>query len=392
MDERDENLNRMETDPNLEGGPGWDASPGDAAAEEDAGVGFQDGNEAPQDDAEGTPGGSGSQEILSQEDVEALLAQVAEEESLTVVFRSRGQKQKQTQDTILPFDFRQPAFLAPAELRQMRLRHKEFAASLAARLSIYLRLEIGLRIAKLQTLSFQRFIDTIETPSHISLFRIEPLRGIGLIDLPPRLGLTIVDRLLGGTARAIEIDREMSEIETALLDQVIEIVLAEWCGLWGSEMPLRPAILGHESNARFLQTAAHDTVMLVLALEARQGECLEAMQIGLPYYMLEPLVREAESRMGTTETQQEEEEEEKLKWHPALESVNIPVTGEWRGFEMATREVVKLKEGDLLQLEPQSLNEVNIRLGKLLKFKGRLGTCAEKWAVEVSELVNDNDK
>src|SRR6266446_484431 len=50
-----------------------------------------------------------------------------------------------------PFNLRKPSLLTAGELRRLRLRHDEFARSLATRLSIHLRLEIGVHIAGLDT-------------------------------------------------------------------------------------------------------------------------------------------------------------------------------------------------------------------------------------------------
>src|SRR5206468_11899724 len=101
--------------------------------------------------------------------------------------------------------------------------------ALAARLSIYLRLEFSLQMSKLQTITYRKFAEALPNPTHLSLFKVEPLRGIGVLDIHPRLGLTIVDRLLGGPAHSITSDHDLSEIELALLDQAVHLILAEWC-------------------------------------------------------------------------------------------------------------------------------------------------------------------
>ncbi len=143
-----------------------------------------------------------------------------------------GLKGRLKNEDVQPCDFRQPAFLTSSELRKLRLRHEEFIRSLAAHFSIYLRLEVTMQMLKLQTLSFGKFTEGLASPTHLTLFKVEPLKGVCLLDMSPRLGLTIVDRLLGGPAHGVNASSDLSEIEMALLDQVVLIILSEWCQLW----------------------------------------------------------------------------------------------------------------------------------------------------------------
>ncbi|MFM1945413.1 MAG: hypothetical protein RI897_4395 [Verrucomicrobiota bacterium] len=325
------------------------------------------------------------QQVLSQSEVEQLLAQVAEEQSSVVVHKGDQEKERARVEAIQPYDFRHPVFLSPSELRKLRLRHEEFIRSLAARLSIYLRLDFGLQMSKLQTIPFQKFCEGLQNPTHISVFKVEPLSGICLLEMRPRLGMTIVDRLMGGPAHSVNPDRDITDIEQALLDQAVEVILGEWCSHWAKVQDLRPLLLGHETNGRFLQTATSDTVMMVLSMEARVGDCMEQMQLAVPSYSLEPLIRALGQQMESGA--KEAEAAEMPKWNAKLDSMRIRVSAEWSDLEMTARELTELKPGDVLQLQPQACSQVLLKLGGIPKFHGRLGTQSEKWAVGLDELI-----
>lgn len=329
------------------------------------------------------PAGPG--DVLSQSEVERLLAQVAEQEnSITVVKEGEG-KETKDKDSIQPYDFRHPVFLSPTELRRLRIRHEDFIRALAARLSIYLRLEFSLQMSKLQTVTYQKFAEGLPNPTHLSLFKVEPLRGVGILDIHPRLGLTIVDRLLGGPAHSITADHDFSEIEMALLDQAVNLILAEWCHHWASVEELRPTLLGHENNGQFLQTAPHDTIMLVLSMEAKIGDCLEQMQIALPCFTLEPLIR----KLGhiTDAAVEAELPVTSLKWNRNFDEVPVPVTAMWDDLVLTARDVANLKAGDVLPLDPKCVQRVKLRLADMSKFEGNLGTTGGKWAVAVTNVT-----
>ncbi|HTH47191.1 MAG TPA: FliM/FliN family flagellar motor switch protein [Candidatus Limnocylindria bacterium] len=327
------------------------------------------------------------QEVLSQSEVENLLAQVAESESKTVIHQSDGAKTQQSKDSVQPYDFRHPVYLSALELRKLRLHHEEFIRSLAARLSIHLRVEFSLQMSQLSTLTFQRFTESLPNPSHIVLFKTEPLRGISILHINSRLGLTVVDRLMGGPGHSLKAERDLSEIEVALLDQVVHIILGEWCSHWTGIMEMRHSILAHESNARFLNTSPWDSVMLCLSLEARIGDCTEQMQFGLPYPTIEPLVRLLNRSVDPSLENAAAIPQSPPRWRPEMEEVEIPVTAELPGRTMTTGQLARLKVGDTLDFDRDLLNRVQVRLADLHKFSGRLGSRGGKWAIEVTQVT-----
>lgn len=325
-------------------------------------------------------------EVLSQSEVENLLAQVTEEEN-SVVVHTGNQKERRARDTIQPYDFRHPVFLSQAELRRLRLRHEEFIRSLAARLSLYLRMEFSLQMSKLQTVLYRRFTENLTNPTYLSLFKADPLPGVCVLEIQPRLGFTIVDRLLGGPAHSVNADHDFTEIELALLEQAVQVILAEWCNHWRAVKDLRPVILGVESNGRFLQTSPHDTVMLALSMEARIGDCMESMQIGFPYYTLEPLIRGLAQSVEASVGDHSNTAKGKPKWNPRFDDIPVPVRASWNDLELSARDIATLKVGDVLELSPASCDQVNVRLAEMDRFRGRLGTRGNKWAVELTETL-----
>lgn len=329
-------------------------------------------------------------EVLTQSEVERLLAQVQAEETSTTVIGAAGRKSRHKAEEIQPCDFRQPAFLTGSELRRIRLRHEDFIRSLTARLAFYLRLEVGITMAKLQTVLYRKFAENLANPTHLTLFKADPLRGVCLLDMPPRLGLTMVDRLLGGPAHSVNPGRDLSEIETALLDQIARVILGEWCSLWQGLQELRPVLLGHESSGQFLQTAPHDAVMLCLTMEVRLGDCLEQMQLAFPYYTVEPLVRQL-SQSHACEKSLPTAGAPSLRWNPSLDDVKTRLTAEWKGIAIRAGQLARLKPGDFIALAPENLSRVEVRIESRPTFIGRLGTAGKAWAVELLEFAKETN-
>ena len=269
-------------------------------------------------------------------------------------------------------------------MSQWQSHHQAFAAALAARLCLFLRAEVTLALAGIQLLPYQRLTESWPDPAHFTLFKTEPLRGVSILRIPAPLGLSIVDRLMGGSGRPAPARQEMGAIENALLEQVAQVVAAEWCGQAAPLQELKPVLLGQEGNARFLQTAPPQAPMLLVALDASLDDCREQIQIAFPFAALEPLLRRLAADLDAAPPP---EPPAPCAWNPCFDDVRIPVTGAWHGCEVPAREVLHLKVGDVLRIHPAAARQVEVRLGGRPKFQGRPGLVAGCWAVELTEVV-----
>jgi flagellar motor switch protein FliM len=285
---------------------------------------------------------------------------------------------------------REPEPLSPRQIRKLQLHQETFAADLAARLSLFLRTEFSLALAGVHTAPYQQMTESWPEPAHLTLFKTEPLRGVSILEIPIHLGMCIVDRLMGGPGEAQADRSELSAIESALLEQVAQIVTQEWCGHCAHLKELKPVILGYENNARFLQTAPPHSTMLVVVLDAALGDCRQQIQIGFPFAALEPLIRQLSQ---SSEIDGEEPVSPVApapgvqRWNPCFDDLCVPVTAEWPGLEVAARDVLKLKVGDVLRIDAKSAQHVVVRVAETGKFKARLGAVAGNWAVELIEIV-----
>ena len=329
-------------------------------------------------------------EILDQSEIDRLLADTFKAPQFKVYQHDGSPFGTLEGLKIDAYDFRNPVFLTEVELRRLRMLHEDFIRYLAARLSLFLRMEFTLKMARLTTLTYDKFTESLPSPTHISLFKTEPLFGVGIIDVNPRLALTIADRMLGGRGHSIKVERYLTEIEVALIEDVLMILLEEWCNQWRAEQELRPLIIGHENSGRFLQTSPKNAIVLVLALEASLGDCSEQIQIGVPYYTIEPLVKKMQARrQKETEISQIEK---KAAWLASYDGITVPVRAEWQAFELTAREIMQLRKGDVIELPPDIIGQTRVSLAGTQKFMGRAGQEDGRVAVELTGRIETQDK
>jgi flagellar motor switch protein FliM len=330
-------------------------------------------------------------DILDQSEIDKLLASAEVQQKQSIFLSDGSLADPLKAPKIETYDFRNPVFLTEVELRRLRILHEDFIRYLSARLSLFLRMEFTLKMSKLTTLSYQKFTEALPSPTHLVLFKSEPLFGVGILDVNPRLALTVADRMLGGRGHSVKAERFLTEIEVGLIEDIIMIILEEWCAQWKLEQELHPQILSHESNGRFLQTSPKDAIMLALTLEADFGDCAEQMQIGVPYYTIEPLVKSMQARRAKDATIASEVTNKKAEWQPVYEKVTIPVRAEWDAFELSLREIVSLRPGDVIEMPAGILDKTRVRLNGAPKFMGSVGLDSDRVAIKISSRYSEEE-
>lgn len=285
------------------------------------------------------------------------------------------------------YNFRSPSLIRSAEMRKLEIRHEEFVRSLTTRLAIYLRMDFQVEVADLRTMVCSEWISSLENPTHLASFGIETLDGAGLAQMSPVLAMTIVDRLLGGPGEPVHLTRKLTEIETVLVDEALELILKEWC----PQMPLaagaKPTIVSHETNPRFIQPASDDAQVFVVALRLAMGELTEVVQIGFPFAMVSPMIESLSP--PKLEEKGEPVREEPMsarprEWNPGLSDVAVPLTAEWGEFTMTAGKLANLKVGDTLEVDSECVNNVLVRLARVTKFVGRLGARGKNRAIQLT--------
>ena len=282
------------------------------------------------------------------------------------------------------FDFRNPDFVSEADLRQLTTLHTSYVQHLSARLSTFVRMECGLRITEFASKPFAKFAESLAADSHVTLFQIEPLNGVGIVSMSVPLGLAMADRLLGGKGRVTASDRALTEIEIALLDDVVGLVLQEWAQLWEKEdASLKPQCIGHETGGRFLQTSPPDASIIVTAMELAFGEITERVQLGVPFPMIERMLRQRQqAQPRATETVQK-----RMQWRAPYAGIAVPIAAEWMLSDMTLGDVIRFKEGQVLELPRGLVSETRIRLSNTEEFLGTAGVQNGQIAVHLTKRI-----
>lgn len=111
-------------------------------------------------------------EILSQEEVDALLQGISEGEVET------EKAPPAPEEGVLPYDFRRQELLVLERIESLGLLFDRFSKNVRGSLSELLHKVVEVELSGRQALGFSDFIKGLPVPTALALLRVEPLQGL----------------------------------------------------------------------------------------------------------------------------------------------------------------------------------------------------------------------
>jgi flagellar motor switch protein FliM len=305
------------------------------------------------------------------------------------VFGRGGHVNFHGSDTVRAFDFDRTSFLTPQETRRLRQIHENFVRNLTARLSMYLRIEIDMELDALESTTMRQGLNKMDDSTHLSLIRMTPLRGHSVVEVPIPLSLSIVDRLLGGPAKLTDEANRLNDVEISLLDDVLSILGSEWANLWAHLIPMQPAIVGHESNPKYLCASSLDSAALQMVIKTTIGECQESIRMIVPHLTIEPLVGGLRQVGIDTEENSEGTVSRRPDWSNRFDNVPVHLSTWCSGPKISLKEMAELKIGQFLSFNSGFFDAAVLKVAGKEAFHGNIGKINEQWAFKIAENIEN---
>ncbi len=304
--------------------------------------------------------------------------------SMTII-TAEGYQKELDSSGVTSYNFRQPGFLSQKDTTQLAVLHQKYVANLGAKLATFLRMDITCerKSVRCASMPFRTFCDNVQQPTHLSVFQVSGLDGAGVLELRPMTSVAIANRLLGGQGVVHEVERNPTEIEIALLDDVVMMILREWCSMFERTPALKPTIVGHETGTRFLQIAADDTPCFVFRAEITLGELKEQLQIGVPFSLMDGITHE--TGLGGKSTP--EIKQKPLHWRSPYAAIEVPIVAQWDVREITLGEAAALSVGDLISVPQDLIDQTRLKVSETEEFYGTIGVEEGRLAVHLNERI-----
>jgi flagellar motor switch protein FliM len=319
------------------------------------------------------------EDILSQEEVDALLKGISEGDVET--------EKVEEVSGVKAFDFTGQEKIVRGRMPSLDIANERLARNFRLSLSAAIRHMVDVTSVNVNVTKFYDFMRGIPFPSSINIFKMEPLRGFGLLVFDAPMIFSLIEFFFGGTGKGYykPEGREFTPIEQKIIHKVVIMFFNDLEEAWKPIYPIVPTYVRSEMNPQFVTIVTPVDVVIkvefILEIEGKQCRIF----LCIPYGTVEPIKEKLYSAFSA------DRDELDIKWLERLRSgikeVPVLVTGKLGSSRVSVEDVLKYKVSDLIILEKRADDDVNVDVEGSEKFKARFGVYKGSYALKVTKVL-----
>ncbi|MBB5213380.1 flagellar motor switch protein FliM [Parapusillimonas granuli] len=323
------------------------------------------------------------QSLLSQDEVDALLAGVTGESS-------SGQKKTEDLGAVRSFDLTSPDRVVRHRMHTLEHINERFARRLRAVLLSFMRRNADITVGTIRVQKYSDFERNLPVPSNLNMVAMKPLRGLGLFTYDPNLVFLVIDSMFGGHGRySTRVEgRDFTTTEQRIIQRLVNLTLDSYASAWEQVYPVEMEYVRSEMHTKFASITRGNEIVVVSSFNIELGASGGNLNICLPYSMIEP-VRD----LLTRPMQEIGEESIDQRWIQQLSrqvrSADVELVAEFAQIDSTVSELIKLKVNDILPISIPST--VTARVGGVPVMECGYGTYNERYALRVKRMLTTSE-
>ncbi len=277
-------------------------------------------------------------EVLSQDEIDQLLTAISSGDAETEDTRQVAERKN-----IRIWDFRRPDKFSKEQIRTVSFMHETFARLTTTSLAAQLRSMVHVHVASVDQLTYEEFLRSIPSPTALAVINMDPLTGSAILEIDPAITFTIIDRLFGGPGEGAKINRELSEIERAVMESIIVRILGNMREAWSQVIDLRPRLGQIETNPQFVQIVPPTEMVVLVTLETKVEEVEGMMNFCIPYLTIEPIISKLSAQYWYSSVRRGATTENLNVLREILAGIDIPLAAEVVNGSLPVKDVMSLQ-------------------------------------------------
>jgi flagellar motor switch protein FliM len=324
-------------------------------------------------------------DVLSQNEIDSLLAALSTGELDVDEMQEKGDKQ------VKNYDFKRPAKFSKEHLRTLEIIYEHYGRLLSTNFPVYLRKNIQVSVASSETVTFSEFTNALSNPVILGIINFQPLGGNIILYLAANLGFAMIDRMLRGKGEPLEKNRDFSEIEMTIIEKLMIIAIQLMREPWKNVLDISPMLERIETNPQFAQVIAPNEMIAIVTLNMKIGEVEGFMNVCLPYFTLESVMDKLNTKYWFSTMKDSGDENYEMYIESLIRRVDIPLRVIMGYSSISVSDFIGLQVGDIIRLDSQVDSELDVYVGNIKKFNAVPGTEKDKYAARVTNIIREEE-
>jgi len=305
--------------------------------------------------------------LLSQDEVDALLTGLDTGEIET------EEAPDEVEVNLVPFEWAEQGIDIKGNMPLLNVVYDRLCQRLKGALSGSIQKMFDISAGLMEMIKFNEFRQSLPIPTSLHLFRMDPLRGTGLLIIESRLAFNLIESFFGGKgSETIRIEgRNFTQIETKIIGKVVQMIMISLMESWEDVYPVKTDIVRSESNPLVVTELPPDENLILVKFEIEANKPLGTFSLCIPYSTLEPI------RHKLAGGYQREETAPDKFWINSLQNriteTEVEMTVELGSTCLTVKDLLNLREGDIIILRDGVKSTLLSRIEGVLKYEGYAG-------------------
>jgi len=325
------------------------------------------------------------EQILSQEEIDALLKGISEGEIETQP--EEVLVEEQAEIAAESFDYIRYTRGKKERLPSLDFIYDRFSKSFRQALSLFVEQEVEIGFAPIEYLEYGEFTKTLPLPTNMNVVVTEGLKGFFIIIFDAKLIFSVLETIFGSSSvskQKVE-GREFTKIEFNVIKKLIDLVSVEMEKAWNPVYEITCRYSRSEINPNYITMISKEETVSLCEFTIEIGDIKGWMKVCVPYGILETI------KSYLISTPSREDTEMREKWLMALKERVYEIPLDVRAIlgrkKMALQDFLNMANGSVIVIDRYVDDPVEVEIEKKDQIRGRLGVYKGNKAVKVEEIL-----
>lgn len=327
-------------------------------------------------------------EILSQSQIDSLLS------SLTSGVKENELPEQGTGKKIKDYDFRSPKLFTREQLKLLYSIYENYARILSSYITGILQTYTLVEIIEVEEQQYYEFNNALPDSVLMGIidFAVKEDHNeedVVLLDFSKDIGFCSIDRLLGGSGKPLEVDREYTEIELGILEHMLKGMVNLMKNVWFDYLEIAPRLLKLETNARILQGVGADENVVIVVMNIMVNDTQGKLNICIPAQTLDAMfkLKNAQSKKKERRGDALSDAQRRADIMTEISQSELEITGILGTIDVLSRDLIDLEVGDIIKLNKPINSMVELTVGETVWFRGEMGAFNKKRAIAIRDTL-----
>lgn len=321
-------------------------------------------------------------QVLSQGEVDALLRGVGDGEVQT------ESDEPEEVSGVVPYDLTSQEKIIRGRLPTLDIINQMFSRLFRNSFSTLMRKSADVSTVSTDSLKFGEFLRSLPVPSSLHVFRMEPLRGFGLMVIESKLVFSLVDNFFGGVgASEVKIvGRDFSAIEIRMTKNVVLTALEDWEKAWKPVHAVTTTYVRSEVNPQFAAIVPPTDVVLVIVFDIEMENSSGTITVCIPYAAIEPIIAKLKANFQSEQMEADQVWIKRLRGE--LLHTEVEMVAQLGKTDITPERLMTLKKGDVVMLGNDVSDPLSVKVQEIPKFEGYPGNSRGMKAIKITKIID----